>query len=154
MSAPDPLAAVKARVAALWTDAPVLWPNGGAFVPGGDPAAAPDGHAHAPDEDLAAPWLRVEILGAGSGGTVIGSAGKRRAWDDGVIVGHVFTPAGTGDGEALRLARAFGELFRVTRFGGLVTGAPDALGMGEPGDADGVWWRRSVSIPFTAHYKA
>jgi hypothetical protein len=141
------LAAVMARFAAEWTETPVRWPNGGAFVPGD-----PDAVDYAPSADTGAPWLYAEILGAGSSGTVIGSPGKRSARDDAVLFVHVFTPVGTGDAEALRLARAAAELFRLARFGGLVAGIPDPLGSGERADADGVWWRRSVSIPLTAHY--
>lgn len=151
MTAPDPLAAVRQKLAAEWTDTPIRYPNGGWFLPS-DPTN-PD-PAYDPAADPSQPWAHVEVLGAGSGSTVIGSVGKRAAYDDGVIFAHIFVPVGTGDDEARRLARALGEIFRVTRFGGLVTGAPDPLGNGEQGDDDGLWWRRSVSIPFTAHYTA
>lgn len=150
MTAPDPLAAVRAKLEAEWTDCVVTYPNGGAFRPN-DPDNRDSYDATTAPEQ---PWAYVEILGAGSGSTVIGSVGKRAAYDDGVILASVYVPVGTGDDEARRLARALGEIFRVTRFGGLVTGAPDPLGAGEPGDDDGLFWRRSVSIPFTAHYTA
>ncbi|MCW2243578.1 DUF4128 domain-containing protein [Azospirillum canadense] len=150
MTAPNPLTAIRTKLEAEWTDTPVTYENGGAFRPDAPGNRDPYDASSAPDR----PWVYLEILGAGSASTVIGSPGKRAARDDGVIFGHVFVPVGTGDDEARRLARALGDLFRVTRFGGLVTGAPDPLGAGEPGDDDGLWWRRSVSIPFTAHYTA
>lgn len=150
MAPPDPLTAVRHRLEAEWTDTPVCYPNGGAFRPGD-----PDNRdSYEPKDAPNDAWIYVEVMGSGSSSTVIGSVGKRAARDDGLIFAHVFVPAGTGDDEARRLARALGEIFRMTRFGGLVTGAPDPLGAAEQGDDDGLWWRRSVSIPFTAHYTA
>ena len=149
MPAPDPLAAVRAKLEAAWTECVVTYPNGGAFRPD-DPA---NRDSYDPTSAPEQPWAYLEVLGAGSDGTAIGSEGKRAARDDGLIFAHLFVPAGTGDDEARRLARALGDIFRVTRFGGLVTGAPNPLGDGEQGDDDGLFWRRSVSIPFSAHYK-
>lgn len=149
MPAPDAHASVRQRLEAQWTGAPVTYQNGGAFRPDDptnrdsyDPSTAPD-----------SPWVYLEILGAGADSTRYGPAGTRIAQDDGVIFGHVFVPVGTGDDQARQLARALGEIFRVDTFGGLSTGAP-SLGGGEQGDDDGLWYRVSVSIPFTAFYNA
>lgn len=148
MAAPDILTAIREKLEAEWTECVVTYQNGGAFRP--DDPTNRDRYDPAPEDT----WMHVEILGGGSDCTVIGSVGKRAARDDGTIFAHVFVPVGSGDDEARRLARAIGEIFRVTRFGGLVTGAPDPLGGGEQGDDDGLWWRVSASIPFTAHYTA
>lgn len=150
MPAPDIWAAIRQKLEAEWEDTPVRYPNGRAFRPS-DPS---DQSPYDPTADPEQPWVHLEIMGAGSDSTVIGSVGKRAAYDDGVIFAHVFVPVGTGDDEARRLARALGEIFRVTRFGGLDTGAPNPLGDGEMGSDDGLWWRVSVSIPFTARYSA
>ena len=152
MSAPDPLSAVKARIAALWTEAPVAWPNGGWFVPVAPYSPASPGAEYDPGANPQQPWLYVEILGAGSDCSVIGSPGKRAAVDDYLIMASVFTPLGSGDAESFRLCRAFGEIFRLARFGGVVSGAPSPPGASDQGDDDGLWWRRSVSIPLFSHY--
>lgn len=145
MAAPDAHTAIRERLEAAWTDCVLTYQNGRVFRP--DDPGNQDRYDPAAEDT----WAHVEILGAGSECTVIGSVGKRAARDDGVIFGHVFVPVGTGDDEARRLARSMGEIFRVTRFGGVETGAPD-LGGGEKGDDDGLFWRVSVSIPFTCHY--
>lgn len=145
MAAPDAHTAIRARLEAAWTDCVLTYQNGGVFRP--DDPSNRDGYSPAAEDT----WAYVEILGAGAECTVIGSVGKRAARDDGAIFCHVYVPVGSGDDEARRLARSMGEIFRVTRFGGVETGAPD-LGGGEKGDDDGLWWRVSVSIPFTTHY--
>jgi hypothetical protein len=152
MTAPDPLSAVKARIEALWTETPVAWPNGGWFVPVDPYSSAEPGADYDPDADPEQPWLYVELIGAGADCTVIGSPGKRAAVDDYVIMATVYVPVGTGDADSRRLCRAFGDIFRLARFGGVVAGAPSPPGNGDKGDDDGLWWRRSVSIPLFVRY--
>lgn len=135
MSMTDAKAAIRAKLEAEWQATPIAWPNEGF------------------DRPTQEPWVYVEILGGGSESTVFGSDGKRVARDDGIIFAHVFVPVGTGEAVATEYAVQLGEIFRVKRFNGISTGAP-SVGVGEQGDDDGLYWRVSVSIPFSIHYTA
>lgn len=135
---PDIPGQIRSVIEAEWSAAPIAWPN--------EPFEAPSD----------APWLYIEIKGNGASGSGVGGVGKRVVEADGLILAHVFVPVGVGRTPADQLARSLGGMLHLRALPGtatIQTGAAD-IGSAESGDDDGLWWRVSLSIPFTAHYLA
>lgn len=94
-----------------------------------------------------APWVMVEMIGDLYGRMSIG-AGDEDRWDEeGVLLLHIYAPAGTGASTARGYAKSLADLFRGERLLSDDLEFRDAsIGMGQPGDDDGMWWKISVSI--------
>lgn len=127
----DPLfAAVKSHVAANWTLSAVAWPN-------------------EPFDRQEAGWLSVEIAGTVYGQASIGAETQadNRFDEDGTLWGHVFVKTGSGMSACRAAAKAFADLFRGQRLLADSVEFLDAeIGMGEPGDDNGNWFRISVAV--------
>lgn len=94
-------------------------------------------------------WIMVEITGTSYAQQSIGAGdGDANRWDeDGVLFVHVFVESGLGSLEARRLAKLAADLFRGTLLLGDTLEFGDAsIGMGDVSEANGNWWRVSVSI--------
>lgn len=131
--------AIRQRMEAGFTAAPLSWPN----------------EDYQPTAQQ--PWVFAEVIGNGGDCTGFNSPGLRAAQDDGLIQAHVFVPEGTGTDDAYNLAGAIGDLFLMATFSGTgcrIACRKPSVGEAEPGSEDGLWWRVSVSIPFTAFYSA
>ncbi|MDR6953787.1 hypothetical protein J2X65_003150 [Ancylobacter sp. 3268] len=94
-----------------------------------------------------APWIMLEVTGSFYGQQSIGDPADNR-WDaDGVLWLHVFVPVGTGSSTARGYAKTLADLFRGRQLLNETLEFLDAsIGLGEPGDDSGNWWRLSVSI--------
>ena len=128
-------AAVKGLFAERWTATPpdlISWENK---------------HFDLPQSDD--PYIAVEVTGNYYGQESIGAEtqGANR-WDaEGQLWVHVFVRTGTGSEEARRLAKIAADLFRGTQLlDGDLTFGDAAIGMGAPGDNDGLYWQLSVSV--------
>lgn len=95
-------------------------------------------------------WLFVEVAGdlfeqASIGG---GDEVTDNLWrEDGQIVVHVMTLRGIGSLEARQLARQAVDIFRGLDIDGIRYRAT-SVGAGEPGEADGNYWRFTATIDF------
>lgn len=147
MGMTDAKTAIRTKMTAEWSTTDVAYPNEAR------PWQAEGKQWPTDASGNPEPWVYLEVLGAGADSTVFGSEDKRVARDGGLIFAHVFVPVGIGDKLATQYAEEIGEIFRVKRFDGISTGAP-SVGAGEQGDDDGLYWRVSVSIPFSLHYTA
>ncbi|EHM01154.1 hypothetical protein HMPREF9946_02229 [Acetobacteraceae bacterium AT-5844] len=124
---------IKDRIAELWAETPVHWPN-----------------EQFDEPEPPAPWLLVEMSGDVFGQASIG-AGRRRdnLWREGGSLWlHIMVPVGTGEREARRLLREAVDLF-VGQEVGDITFGDASIGMGQPGDENGLWHRLSASIDWT-----
>lgn len=113
-----------------WTACRIYYPNDG-FQPPAD----------------GSPFVKFEITGTIYGQQSIGAAVQAdNRWDEaGHIWLHVMVQAGSGTGPARGAAKALAVLFRGLRLLNDRLEFLDAgIGMGEPGDGDGNWFRISV----------
>ena len=102
-----------------------------------------------PATGLPAPWVQVEMTGTLYGQVSIGAATQAtNRWDEeGQLWLHVFVPTGTGGHTARLHAKSLADLFRGTTLSGGSLEFMDAqIGMGEPGDEDGAWFRISLVV--------
>ena len=133
MSSPEVWLDARARIeaAALVPPDRISWPNEAFDLP--DPTADP-----------APLWMAVTASGNLSTPIELGGG----VWqEDGAIWVHCFTPTGTGELALRQLAKAVATTFRDLPSGPVVyTGAE--IGMGEPGDENGSWYRLSVRIEY------
>jgi hypothetical protein len=131
--------AVKAYLSAQWgSTTPIQWENGG--EPGDPPFAKPEPPA---------PFIAVELTGTLYGQQSIGAgAPADNRWDEeGILWIHVMVPTGSGASTARRHAKRLADLFRGTRLlGDSLTFGDARIGLGEPGDDDGNWYRISTDI--------
>lgn len=129
-------AAIRQKVLAEWTATPVSWPNEAFIAPSN------------------APWILFEIISTGSRANEYGAADKRHRLDFALLWAHVYVPRNTGTDTALALSRQAGSLFdgqmidTASAYSRLIFKA-HSFGGAEDGDDDGIWFRASVSIPFT-----
>ena len=133
MSSPEVWLDARGRIEAAALVPPQLihWPN--------EPFTEPDVAA------IPVPlWLMVEISANLSAPIEIGGG----VWqEDGSLWVHAFAPTGTGSLELRQLAKAVANTFRGLPPGPVVyTGAE--IGMGEPGDENGNWYRISTRIEY------
>jgi hypothetical protein len=97
--------------------------------------------------DAPAHFLFVEVFGDFYDQASIG-AGSRDAnlWrEEGQVLVHVMTQRGIGSTKARQLAERALDIFRGTDLGS-ITFREASIGAGEPGDADGNYWRMTASI--------
>lgn len=124
--------AIKAYLQAQWSTSPIAWENETFNKP-----------------EPPAPWVMVEIAGDVYAQMSIGADEQAdNRWDEeGVLLLHVFVPTGTGASAARGHAKALADLFRgATLLSDSLEFMDASIGMGQPGDDDGMWWRISVSI--------
>lgn len=132
--------AIRARLdpanGGAWTATTIMWPN----EPFEEPAADA-GERH---------WVAVAMTGTYYGQESIGAVPQaQNLWDEaGILWLHVMAPKGAGERTQRDYCGQLANLFR-----GETLLADDSLefldaavGMGEPGDDRGAWWRISVSI--------
>lgn len=138
------VAAIKQRVADLWSATPVAWAgdrNPTTTGGGGNPVA----------------WVLGEVVGTGSALIGAGLPGSQSWLYEGLIYLHVFVPteSDTAFATAAAHAVALGEIFRTKVFYAATPGfavrswSPRVDGGGK-GDDDGLWFRVTATIPF--HY--
>ena len=133
MSSPEVWIDARSRIeaAALVSAERVSWPNEAFDLP--DHTASP-----------APLWLALETSGNLSAPVEIGGG----VWqEDGAIWVHCFAPTGTGVLDLRQLAKSVANTFRDLPPAPVIyTGAE--IGMGEPGDENGNWYRISVRIEY------
>lgn len=99
--------AIRSRVASLWTDTSIAWPNR-PFTP-----------------TVGTAYLRLTIRNGDSLQPYLGKTSKRRSV--GVVIGEVFAPVATiGDNSARTLADSFAAIFRNAEHDGITYREPSA----------------------------
>ena len=139
-------AAIRAYLAAHWSGAAVIWPNG-------PPPVTQDANG----DPVPYVYGEINIVAAGIRG--VGKPGAHVVIDDGLISLHVFVPSGDGTADADAMAGALGEVFRVKQFydtepGACVRTWTPRVGDGEPNADNGMRYRVTVSIPFEFWHRA
>lgn len=115
-----------------WQYAPIAYPNEAFSAP-----------------EPPAPWVDFEITGTLYGQQSIGAhVQSENRWDeDGQIWLHVMVPVGTGGAAARGAAKTLANIFRgLTLLSGGLEFLDAQIGLGEPGDDNGNYFRISVSI--------
>jgi len=128
MSSPEPWADARVRIetAGLVPADRVCWPNEAFHQPNGET------------------WIAVDMSGGLSEPLELGGG----VWQErGRLWMHCFAPTGTGTADLRALAKAAADLFRGLPSGPVVYESAE-IGMGEPGDDDGRYWRISVSVEY------
>jgi hypothetical protein len=128
------VASIKQRLADNWATTPIRTQNAPE-----DPPMASDGSP--------LPWVYLEVLSGSDEQMSIGAPGNNTFRRTGIIAVHVFVPMKTGDDTALGYAVQIGAIYRGQSFGGVTCEGASIAG-GDHGDDDGLWWRRSVTVPF------
>jgi hypothetical protein len=124
--------AIKGYLEAQWTTTTIAWENESFTKP--EPPAA---------------WLMVEMTGDLYAQMSIGAGVQsENRWDEeGVLLLHVYVPSGTGASTARAYAKSLADLFRgALLLDDSLEFLDASIGMGQPGDDDGMWWRISVSV--------
>lgn len=137
------VAAIKALMAAGWTNTPVNYQND----------QAPDIWPPQDAKGNPSPWVYFEVLGSGSKPYATGTPGNRTWHYLGLIHGHVMVPINSGDELAQAYAVAIGEIFRDQKFydnglGAYVRSWSPQTDGGDSSADDGNWWRVTCTIPF------
>ena len=130
--------AVKSHLQTNWTATPLAFEN-----------EDKDASGNAVPPNPAVTFVAIEMTGTMYGQQSIGAETQAaNRWDEeGVLWLHVVTPKGQGASEARHHAKNLADLFRgTTLLSGDLEFLDAAIGMGEPADADGNWWRISVSV--------
>jgi hypothetical protein len=121
-------------VGGTWTATPISWPNET------DPPFPPtDGSS----------WVAVELTGTLYGQQSFGESRQAdNRWDEeGILWMHVFVQRGNGEREQRDYCKQLADKFRgLTLLSDSLEFGDAAIGMGEPSDAQGAWWRISISI--------
>ncbi len=135
MSTDAVYSAVQAFLTDNWTTTPLVFENAS-----GEPPTAPDGSL--------IPWVEGEVAGNAYCQVSIGagSPADDRWREEGQLWLHVFVKTGTGSLLARQLATALTLLFRGAQLDPDIEFRDMSVGLGEPGDEDGNFWRLSVSI--------
>lgn len=124
--------AIRAHLETYWSATTIAWENEGFEKP-----------------EPPAPWVMVEVTGDLYAQMSIGAGNQaENRWDEeGELLMHVMVPAGTGARTARHHAKSLADLFRGALLIDDTLEFLDAsIGMGQPGDEDGMWWRVSVSV--------
>lgn len=126
--------AIKAHLTANWdaSDCPIAWPNEG-FVQSATPTQ----------------FLAVEITSTSYDQQSIGEADQAdNRWDeDGRLWVHVMVKRGSGASGARGAGRAIANLFRgTTLLAGQLEFMEASIGLGQPGDEQGNYYRVSVDV--------
>lgn len=120
--------AIRSRFSAAWgTTTPVAWPNVSFTPPSGEP------------------WVRLEILPAGSDQETMGAPGAATFWYDGLVSVQVFTPSNEGDGEARTLAEQVCAIFRSVQAAGIIYDTPWITTSGNDGAG---WYQLTTWCPY------
>jgi hypothetical protein len=129
MSSDVPFSAVREMLEAVWTGAPMVWPNEGLEV-----------------SDSSMPWVYCEMTGDSMEAMELGGASA--AWvESGLVWIHIHAPTGTGTLEIRAIARQLSDIFRAAVIPGITFGR-QSLGAGEQGDDDGLYWRQSFTVEY------
>ncbi|MEE9140767.1 MAG: phage tail terminator-like protein [Alphaproteobacteria bacterium] len=96
------------------------------------------------DPPAASSWVRLTVVEGDSFQVAMGST--RRFRDTGVAIVQVFTPLGSGDGEAREIADDVQGIFKGLTVSGVVFRKPRAARIGP----DGRFYQVNVTIPFQA----
>jgi hypothetical protein len=130
MSSDTVYSAVRDFLTDNWTATAIAWEN--------EPFEKPEPPA---------PWIMVEVSGDAYDQASIGagSPSANRWREEGMVWCHVFAPAGSGSLTARQHAAALADLFRGLELPGDIEFRRLSIGLGEPGDEDGNWWRISLS---------
>jgi hypothetical protein len=129
---------------AAFNSAPLQWENEPAID-----TTDPDTRGDPDNPAKPAPWVLVEMTGTLYGQQSIGANTQAaNRWDEeGQLWLHVFVPTGSGGHTARHLAKTLADVFRGALLLNDNLEFMDAqIGMGEPGDEDGTWFRVSVSL--------
>ncbi len=130
--------AIKTYLTGAWTTTPTQWENEPEVVKVDTTTGA------------RIPWVMVEMTGTLYGQQSIGAADPvtDNRWDEeGDLWLHVFVPTGSGGQTARTYAKTLVDLFRGTQLASDHLEFMDAtIGMGQPGDEEGLWFRISVKI--------
>jgi len=124
--------AIRAHLVAYWSATTIAWENELFDRP-----------------EPPAPWVMVEMVGDLYAQMSIGAGVQsENRWDEeGVLMMHVFAPSGTGASTARGYAKSLADLFRgALLLADSLEFLDASIGMGQPGDDDGLWWRISVSV--------
>lgn len=122
--------AIRAQFTTYWTATAVRWENERFDLP-----------------EPPAPWVAVEMTGTLYDQASLG-AGVRadELWrEEGILWMHVMVPAGSGAETARTLAGQLCDLFRGVELDPNIEFRGFSIGLGEPGDDDGNWYRISIS---------
>jgi len=143
-------ARIRAFIKANWTATPVAWQNDDTGE-GEGPFERPRDADGNPD-----PFIYCEISNATARGSAFGSVGKRVKSNTGFVAAHCYVPIGSGDAAADLLAKQFGEMLEMQSIGAPPAPRMDAAqeGGGGSGDDDGLYYRVSVTIPWSINYSA
>lgn len=106
------------------------------------------------------PWVYFEVVGGQQAIAGTGQVANHLWTYEGIIAAHVFVPIGDGDALATQYAQQIGELFRAAKFYDATPGycvrtlAPsiddgDRADNNGDGDANGNWWRVTMTVDFT-----
>src|SRR4051812_40635933 len=129
--------AIKTYLTGAWTTTSTQWEN--------EPEIS-----KVDSNGVPVPWVMVEMTGTLYGQQSIGAADPVSAnrWDEeGDLWLHVFVPAGSGGRVARTYAKTLANLFRGVQLASDHLEFMDAtIGMGQPGDDEGLWFRISVKI--------
>lgn len=106
-----------------WDEAKICWPNMPP-VSGGN-----------------APWVRFTVLADGDAVSFVTTPTDCTGLETGLVVVQVFTPSGTGDGEASRLADSIAAHFRYFSKDGLNCGNISKMAVG----VDDGWFQINVT---------
>ncbi|QRY68195.1 hypothetical protein JVX98_28320 [Ensifer sp. PDNC004] len=130
MSTPESYDATHDYLVANWLATPIAFENDG-FEPPSDPDY----------------WLLVEMFGDLFAQESIGAETQdANLWREaGQIYVHVMTPRGVGTRVARQYGRQIADLFRGQEIAGVVF-RDASIGAGEPGKADGSYFRMTVTI--------
>lgn len=128
MSSPEVFTAVKTLLEAQFADAPLVWPNEGVTP------------------DSSAPWVYVD---ASSFRLFRIELGVGAMEERGLVWCHIYVPVGTGTETARTLGKALSNIFRSYTRDSPVSFGEQALGAGEPGDDDGMFWRQTLTVNYS-----
>jgi|SRR5215217_7119763 len=131
--------AVRTYLTAQWSACPIAFEN--------EPFERP-----MDENGVPLPWIAMEMMGTVYGQQSIGARTQaENRWDEeGQLWLHVFVASGTGSSLVRGYAKQLADLFRGTLLLSDTLEFGDAsLGMGEPGDDEGAYFRVSVSVTWS-----
>lgn len=134
------LEAARERFSDNWTTTAILYQNE-------DIQRPKDG------EGRPLPFVYLEIIGGNDEQMSIGSPGENTFRRTGLIFAHVFVPVGSGDLRSAGWCHQIGNIFRgqtidfIGGGGSLSCWGADIGGAARDAE-NGLYWRRSVSVPF------
>lgn len=138
------IASIRERLVAGWTATRITFAN----EHPADPWPPRDAN------EVSQPWVHLEVISEGSEIKGTGRPGHHVWTYKGTILVHVFVPIASGTDLAFQHAVAIGEIFRAAQFynetpGHAVRTLAPAIDGGGTADDDGLWFRVTMSAPFT-----